>query len=740
MSYNLPTDPMTDSEIDPKDSELSSMDELALIRKNWERYEYAKSRGHYDYCRRNKRCEDFYIGGGRQWSQADRDAVEELGRPIYEINELKKAVDAAIGYQIHNRMDISFRPTGGKADAELAEIHTKVVKQIATRNNLSFKETQVFGDGLIGGRGYFDVRMCYENTIYGEVKITVPDPMDIIPDPDAKEYDPDEWQDVQGLRWMTEDEICQTYGEHLRSKLRNSSAHNGEADFGADDLSAPRNRFGNSWNDYTYDGSLADSPELRRYRVIDRQWRSFELCQVAIFNENDLQVVDGLPPEKLAELKDQGAIFTKRMMNRIRWTVTTYNCLLANTVSPFQFFTVVPFFCTFRRGYTAGIIENAMDAQEILNKAVSQYLHIIGTTANSGWLIEKGSLTNMDVEELETLGSQTGVVIEYQNGSTKPEKIRPNEVPQGIHELIAMASAKLKEITVPDVAQGQSEGPEISGIAIQTKQYAAQKQMAIQLDNLGRTRNLLAGRIHSLVQRFYDYPTIMRITKQDPRTGRDIEEQIPLNQDHPEDAQAIVNDLTVGTYDVIISEQPMTASFGNSQFEQAVEMKQAGVPIPDSFIIKYSMLADKYDIMEQISKATAAAPDPLMEARINLINQQAELAKAQVVESAMDTMFSSLNTAAVIAGNPATAPLADQLNKSAGFVDKNAAPIIPEMPLSAAVARMPQAVGQPAGSAPGALPPGVDRNTHPGFPPNPEQADAGLLAGQQIAGQRLTQH
>ena len=39
--------------------------------------------------------------------------------------------------------------------------------------------------------------------------------------------------------------------------------------------------------------------------------------------------------------------------------------------------------------------------QEQLNKISSQELHIVNTTANSGWVVESGSLSNMTEEELE---------------------------------------------------------------------------------------------------------------------------------------------------------------------------------------------------------------------------------------------------------------------------------------------------------------------------------------------------
>ena len=130
--------------------------------------------------------------------------------------------------------------------------------------------------------------------------------------------------------------------------------------------------------------------------------------------------------------------------------------------------------------------------KEALNKAVSQYVHILNTSANSGWVVEENSVTNMTMKELETRGAQNGLVIEYKKGAKPPQKIQPNQVPTGVTHLIDRADKALKDVTVPEAMRGV-QGPETSGIAIQAKQFASQQQLAVPLDNLAYTRQLLAA-------------------------------------------------------------------------------------------------------------------------------------------------------------------------------------------------------------------------------------------------------
>lgn len=103
-------------------------------RVNWDRYQYGKNRGHLDYMKQADRCEQMYLGGGRQWRAEDRKFVESQGRPALEFNEIKGAVNTAIGHQIQNRMDIAFKPRGGESDLATATILSKVAMQVGAKS------------------------------------------------------------------------------------------------------------------------------------------------------------------------------------------------------------------------------------------------------------------------------------------------------------------------------------------------------------------------------------------------------------------------------------------------------------------------------------------------------------------------------------------------------------------------------------------------------------------------------
>lgn len=675
---------------------------------NWERYEYGRTRGHREYCEVARECENFYLGGGKQWSEKDRALLEEQGRPALEFNQVKPKINSAIGYQIHNRMDIAFRPRGGQADDEIATTLSKVAMQVADNTHLHWKETQVFADGLIQQRGYYDMRVSYRKSMLGEIVVSVLDPLDVIPDPDAKSYDPDEWADVIVLRWLTFDEIEEQYGSLARQQVQ-LRYKGGEADFGHETLDEERNKFGDNNSGYSRSFlTMTDGSE--RVRIIDRQYWRTEETQVAISMTGDIRVVEDMAPEKVANLK--GVVLAKRRMRRVRWCVTTQDVVLHDEWSPYNHFTVVPYFPFFRRGVTRGLVDDAIGPQKLLNKSLSQFLHVINTTANSGWITWANTLNNMTGDELEERGAETGLHLELKkdtDASKAPVKIKPNEVPQGLERIVERATSLIDETTGINQAMQGDSGPEVSGIAIQSRQYAAQQNLAVPLDNLQYSRNMLAGRMLELIQGFYDAPRIIRITENDER-GRERSVQLPIN--YPDAANdSIINNLTIGEYDVVISEVPMQVTFENSQFQQVLELLKAGVQIPPQYLIRYSMLADKQELIDAMEAQAQEKPDPLLEAKVALTQAQTEKTKNEAVNKSVEALYSAMQSAGIAATMPQVTAIADAMLKSAGYVDHDAAPIVPPVQ------------GQATATAAD-----LPHNTHPLTPANP---GVGLRAGLQ---------
>lgn len=633
--------------------------EIDLANKQWDRFTIAMDRGHIEYQEQARKNEDFYFGGGYQWDPEVKAALEAIGKPWLEENIIFPTVNTVLGYQTQSRMDIAYKPREA-GDQATSDILSKLAMFIVDQNKFPWLESQVFADGLIQQRGYFDIRMDFDENINGDIKITSLDPLDVIPDPDAKSYDPSDWSDVIITKWIPVDDIKIMYGTAKYRKVLQAISNNSEPDFGADDWGVERNKFASLGTGTFY----RDTDGEEHVRVLERQWYKLTTRDFWYDIETGdlIPIPDGMTEaQKKKAAKDQGYEILKRTVKRVRWTVSTFDVLLHDAWSPYEFFTVVPFFPYFRRGRTTGMVDNLIKTQEMLNKVYSQILHVVNTTANSGWKVEENSLVNMEVEDLETAGAQTGLVLEYKAGRTAPEKIEPNQVPTGLKDMINSGIDLIRMISgVSETFQG-GKGPEVSGTAIQSRVHQSAIQLATPIDNLFRTRNMIGERVLKLIQQFYTEQRTFIITQED--TENNESEEVTINQQ--DDFGEIMNDVTVGRYDIVIADVPTQITFQNAQFQQALDMRKFGVNVPDDEMILMSTLSRKQEIAKKVSGEQSDEQQQMamqqFEMQIKQMEEQIEKLQSESYNKRVDAAKKAADVAQMIAENPSIGPMIDSI-------------------------------------------------------------------------------
>ena len=612
-----------------KTKKLDPAKEEEITSTQWARYERARDNGHLDYVYMAKKCDEYYQG--EQWDHDDEAALEAEGRPALTINTILPTINTILGEQSTRRADVQFKPRRGGSE-DVAHTLTKLYMQISDNNKLDWVEQQVFSDGLImDGRGYFDVRMDFSDHVEGEIRITAKDPLDILIDPDAKDADPKTWNEVFETRWMTLDEIEEVYGKDKADRLL-FVAENGMS-FGPDSVEYQETRFGETdqHDDYFGAGMPGDDEyrNVKALRVVERQHK--KLTRVSFFVDPDTgdqrQAPDAWKEAKIKKFaKTHGLLLVNKVIRKVRWTVTCDQVVLHDDWSPYNELTIVPFFCYFRRGRPFGVVRNLLSPQEQLNKIASQELHIVNTTANSGWMVESGSLVGMTADDLEEHGAETGLVLEYARGTTPPQKIGANQIPTGLDRIAQKAASNIKTISGVNDSMLGTDSAEVSGIAIQAKQNRGAIMIQVPLDNLRKTRQYLAEKILNLVQTFYTEERVIQVTNEDdPLKPR---EEMVINQTTPEGE--IINNLMLGEYDIVVATAPARDSFDETQFAEAISLRQVGVAVPDDAIVEYSHLARKGELAKRIRVMTGQEPPTPEQAEAQAAQQQIAMQQLQL--------------------------------------------------------------------------------------------------------------
>ena len=609
----------------------------ALATQVWNRYTYLRDNGHLEYVKKAAKCEDFFAG--LQWDQNDLALLKAQRRPALTINKIISTISNVMGEQIFNRTDIAFKPRNEGATSEVADALTKVFMQIADNNQLGWARSDVFTDGIVTSRGFFDVRLDFNDSLRGEVRIEQLNPKNVLIDSDADEYDPDKWNDVLITKWMSPDQIELLYGKADAELLR--SRTDSYYPYGYDSIDINRDRFGSAravgWPLNTV--TQQEYNNVRNIRVIERQWKKLDkVLHFVDLETGDTRVVPtDWDDDRIAQhlQNNPHLATTKKLIQRIRWTVIADSVVLHDDWSPYKHFTVVPYFPYFRRGRTLGLVENLLGPQELLNKVSSQELHVVNTTANSGWKIKRNALMNMSTAELENRGAQTGLVLELDE-IDNAEKIQPNQTPSGLDRISYKAEEHIKTISgVSDYMQGFAR-EDVAAKSVQTNKQSGQANLAKVMDNMNRSDFILARAVLDLVQEYYTEQRLLYIT-----TDRlmNTTKQLMVNQPTPEGT--IANDLTLGEYAIVVTNQPERDTFEDTQFDQAVRLRtEAGVQIPDKYILQSSRLKEKAQIISELEQA-GQSPEAQQQAELQMRSLAADVAakEAEATQKGSDAQL-----------------------------------------------------------------------------------------------------
>jgi hypothetical protein len=579
-----------------------------------------------------KRCVDYFEG--RQWSASDLAKLQKEKRPALVINKILPLVNLVIGYHVTNATDIKYLPGhDGSGTAEIAAALSQCEKQASELYDLPYVDSEVFLDGLLTGRGFYDDRLGFEHNDLGIVRARAADPFSVYPDPDADNYDLNTGNFIMSSRWVSPEEVETAYGQGVADMV-GPFMHAGGVVTGfptglmtaAGEVS-PMRRFSRQEDEtrgWSYSDYFSDFIDAQRkaVRLLDIQ----HYIRVKRWFFVDLETGDTRPvPDEWtqdqvkraltwAQAQGEPIVVQQRQTRRLRWTHMIGDVIAYDAWSPYRTFTITPFFPYFRRGMTRGMVEPLLDPQDEVNKRRSARLNIIARSAAGGWKYPKGSLDAVQKRNLEIYGSTPGVHIEYDTkGGTlgEPKPIETGTTPVAMSQLEHEAEEDLKKISgINDAALGMIDSKTISGAAIERRQRQTIVGLEGTMASWRRTKQLQGRKRLEITQ---DHYTEERIVRAQGRGSTPI--QMQVNQ---RTAAGIVNDLSLGTYSVAIDEAPLSKSFLEAQFEELMSLKQMGMPVPDDFLIDASSVARKDELkqalaqarMQQAALATAAPAAP----------------------------------------------------------------------------------------------------------------------------------
>lgn len=542
-----------------------------------------------------KKCVEFVEG--KQWSADELAKAADDDRPTLTLNKIAPLMRLVQGYFANNRLDNRVLPTDDANSTEaVAEVLSKILKQIALNTKEKYVSTEVTLDGLFSGRGYYDWRLDFERNDFGEIRGIAKDPFTIRPDADGDTYEPAGWNHVFESRWWSIDEVEYTLGKNVSALVEPlMGGHSYRGGIGTDmrDLlseNTPWRTFGGSAPDSLvtgYQQYIANVIDAYRKSVlvIDCQHyiRTMQRSIIDLDSGDRYPIPDNQTPQMVAKamqwMIEQYAMRGKacpmrieyRPAKRVRWTTMIGDIIVYDKWSKYRSPTIVPYFPYFRRGKTRGAVEDLLDPQREINKRRSSQVDILTRIAHSGWIWHTDSLDEEEKQKLEQFGAAAGINLQWKGPPTgKPERLTPGQMPTGIEKLEEKATADLKEIAgINDSALGQLDRVQ-SGRAIEARTKQSILGIEPYMDNSRRTAQLCGEKKVEMIQDFYTEPRLFRIQGESGGYS-----SIGINI--PTAIGEIDNNVTLGRYGVTIDEVPMSATYLSAQSEELMEMVEKGI-------------------------------------------------------------------------------------------------------------------------------------------------------------------
>ncbi len=657
--------------------------------------------------------EDYY--DHLQWRPEDARELMERGQAPLVFNEARQTIDWISGTEKRMRKDYKILPREPD-DEQGAELKTKIVKYLDDVNLTQWHRSKAFKQAATAGLSWLEEGVNpdpEQEIIYSGME----DWRNVYRDSHSRNID----MNVDGRYQFRRRVIDLDYAIALlpthAAHLNNIAGRHDESDEGDGIWYLGQKLTGASETEWTM-SSIASFGERSAYMARNgyrdnSRRRSVEMLEcwyrvperVKVFAETRLQgrIFNQQDPLHRQALVEKVQMYEAVKM-RMRLQVATKFAPMLDMASPMRHgrFILTPIwgYRRARDGLAYGAMRGMRDIQDDLNKRRSKALYALSSNRMT---MDKGAVDDIEEARLEA-ARPDGIIVKNAGKEVRFEKQLADY--QGNVELAEQDSQLLRNVGgVTNENLGRNTAAQ-SGIAIERKQDQGSLTSSELFDNL-----LLAirqaGKLRlSHIEQFWTEPKAVRIVG-----GRKPIEWLQVNRLDPATGQ-ILNDVTAREADFIVDTQDYRASMAQAALEQMFDLlgkiatfapqvvlnvldlvvETADLKDKDEWVARIRKLTGQRDPSkpmtpeeqaveqatvakqmeaEQIATDTAKATLAEVQTRIDL--QRAQMSKLDIegVLKKVETMYSALQAAQIVASVPGVTPAADEIAKSAGLRDEN---------------------------------------------------------------------
>ena len=592
---------------------------------------------------------------GRQWTNEQIDTLKARGQAPIVVNRIHPAVETAKAMLTANRPSFRCAPRED-SDNKVANVMSALLSYVYDVSSGRAVIRQAVDDYYVAGVGYIQV---YQDSVAdngkGEVKIKDIDPLDVYVDPNARDRYFDDAENVIVSRLFTREQAEAMYPQYAKT-IKNAggnyddkypetqAGNDGAVHFPEDVGMTADTEYVRGYERYyklrqdkkrTYEHfsgkeELMDDEEYHTSYIKRPAWelngRFFtdkraaeqmveqlkqqiiqkhqQKVQQMINNGYDPETIPPPKQEQLPQIKEitfNDLIADKHIevvdvtVTRIAMCVIMGDKKLYSRVLPTDRFPIVPVMNIHTRTpYPLSDVRMVKGIQDYINKTRSLIIAHATTSTNTKILVPEGSV---DMNEFEQKWAQPGVAIPYDPTDGPPVTVQPTPLPNELYQNEISAKNDLDhQLGLYEMMMGNSSvAPQTYKATISLDEFGQRKMKSKLADVEGAL--VRVGEIAiKFIQQLYTQRKAFRILQPNNSMSEYVVNK-RLYDDKTGEVK-VVNDITLGSYDVIVVSGSTLPSNRYAELEFYMDAYQKGI-IDRQEVLKKTEVFDIEGVMQR---------------------------------------------------------------------------------------------------------------------------------------------
>jgi len=554
--------------------DLSDADLLSLAR-----HQYQKAI-QYWYLMWEKGRDDLeFLNGTNHWPEEILKERKADQRPCMTINHAPKYVRQVIGDQRQNRPQAKIRPVDGFADVDLAKQLSGLLRNIESNSNYKTVQDTAFRGSVVNGFGYIRIVTEYagDDTFNQDVKYKrVYNPFSVVLDPSAVELDHSDGMFGFVTDWVPNEIFKEKWPDAVLS-----------------DFEAAERVTLTDW--YHVDETLT-AEWFRRIPIkktlgLLTDGKTINMDGVDVTKTGQFGLMPDDTPIEVIKTKEVDAYKV------MRYLISGKNVLEEGVEFPGIYIPLVPVWGEEiiskegRRDFNS-VIRFMKDPNRMLNYMRSAEVEHVALQPKAPYIGTARQFEN-HITEWQNANKKNVPFLPYTSddeAKMPPQRQMPPQASSGIQAAIMQSKEDMKDTTGLFDASMGAPGKETSGKAILARQREGDVSTFVWIDNLTTATTHAAKIVLGIIPLVYDTERVVRINNVDGS-----EEFLEINKEIKGDdgKPLLVNDLSVGKYDVVVETGP---SYSTQRAESAdTLMEFARVMGPDTARLMGDLIAGTQD-------------------------------------------------------------------------------------------------------------------------------------------------